>query len=117
MTGGLRYTWDHTSGESIKSRYRFLGAVPLGPAKEETSPSVSSKATTGMIEMDYKPVRDVMAYAKYVRGYRQGSVNMAAPAAFDTFQPEHVHTHETGAKHTLNGPLCSESRLEAEDQD
>src|SRR3546814_13017419 len=50
MTGDLRYTWDHTSGESIKSRYRFLGAVPLGPAKEETSPSVRSKAPTGMID-------------------------------------------------------------------
>jgi outer membrane receptor protein involved in Fe transport len=105
MTGGLRYTWDRTSGESIKSRYRFLTAIPLGPVTEETSPSVSSKAPTGMIEMEYKPVRDVMAYAKYVRGYRQGSVNMAAPTAFDTFKPEHVNTYEIGAKTTFRGPV------------
>src|SRR3546814_14823427 len=58
-----------------------------------------------MIEMDYKPVRDVMAYAKYVRGYRRGSVNMAAPTAFDTFQPEHVNTYEIGAKTTFHGAV------------
>src|SRR3546814_14756776 len=105
MTGGLRYTWDHTSGESIKSRYRFLGAVPLGPAKEETSPSVSSKAPTGMIEMDYKPVRDVMADAKYVRGHSPGSFNMAQPTPFDTFQPEPVKPYKTCPKPPPHTPV------------
>src|SRR3546814_16056059 len=70
-----------------------------------------------MIEMDYKPVRDVMAYAKYVRGYRQGSVNMAAPTAFDTFQPEHVNTYEIGAKTTFHGAVPTRFNVAAFDNE
>src|SRR3546814_14445742 len=81
VTGGIRYTWDRTKGYGIKDRYAFALTVPL-PVKQQISrPEVKSEAPTGLIELSYKPVDDVMAYAKYSRGYRQGSVNQIGSAS------------------------------------
>src|SRR3546814_14861599 len=46
-----------------------------------------------------------MAYAKYSRGYRQGSVNLASDIGTDTFDPEHVNAYEIGAKTSFGGPV------------
>jgi iron complex outermembrane receptor protein len=105
ITAGLRYTWDRTEAYGVKTLYTFAGDVPRPPTETTTSPEVSSKAPTGQIQLSYKPMRDVMAYAKYVRGYRQGSVVPAADAGVDTFKPEKVNTYEIGAKTTFAGPM------------
>lgn len=105
FTGGLRYTWDHTEGYGIKTRYTWALAVPLGPRQQITTPEVSSKAPTGLIEFDWKPFEGQMIYAKYVRGYRQGSVILASDPGIDTFEPEKVDTYEAGLKTQFGGPI------------
>ncbi|SEP65297.1 TonB-dependent Receptor Plug Domain [Solimonas aquatica] len=105
LTGGLRYTWDHTEGYGIKTRYAWALATPLAPTEQISSPHTSSKAPTGVLEFDYKPFRGNMAYAKYVRGYRQGSVILAADPGVDTFKPERVDTYEVGIKTQFGGPV------------
>ena len=105
LTAGLRYTWDRTRGYGIKTRYAFLLGVPEGETQSIVNPEVSSEAPTGMINISYKPNANVMAYGKYNRGYRQGSVNMAADPGLDTFGPEHVNTYEIGAKISFRGAV------------
>ncbi|WP_133164377.1 TonB-dependent receptor [Solimonas fluminis] len=104
-TGGLRYTWDHTEGYGIKTSYRWLLAAPLGANEQIVTPEVSSKAPTGLLEVDWKPFEGQMVYAKYVRGYRQGSVILAADPGVDTFEPEKVDTYELGIKTQFGGPV------------
>src|SRR3546814_5158749 len=65
----------------------------------------SDVCSSDLIELSYKPVDDVMAYAKYSRGYRQGSVNLASDIGTDTFDPEHVNAYEIGAKTSFGGPV------------
>jgi len=104
VTAGLRYTWDRTKSHGVKTRYTFAGNVPLGPMAVTATPMVESDAPTGMLDVSYRPMDDVMAYAKYVRGYRQGSVNVAADPGIDTWEPEHVNTFEIGSKTSFEGP-------------
>jgi outer membrane receptor protein involved in Fe transport len=42
-----------------------------------------------------------MTYAKFVRGYRQGSVNIIADPGLDTHEPEHINSYELGLKTTF----------------
>lgn len=103
FTTGLRYTWDRTKGEAIRTRHTFLGSVRLPPSVSVLTPEVKTDAPTGVFEVSYKPVDDVMGYAKYVRGYRQGSIVLAADAGVDTFEAERVDTYEVGAKTSFDG--------------
>ena len=105
MTGGLRYTWDHTEAYGIKTRYTWNLAVPRAPTQQIVTPQTSSKAPTGLIEVDWKPFEGQMIYGKYVRGYRQGSVIPAADPGVDTFEPEKVDTYELGLKTQFGGPV------------
>lgn len=105
LTGGLRYTWDNTKGYGIKTRYSWLLGVPMAPTTNITQPEVSSKAPTGLLELDYKPFEGTMVYGKYLRGYRQGSVILAADPGVDTFEPEKVDTYEIGFKTEFGGPV------------
>lgn len=117
ITSGLRYTWDEASGYGIKDRYTFAQSVPLGATTSITRPQVKSEAPTGLLELNYKPVDDIMLYAKYVRGYRQGSVNLAADAGADTHDPETVDTYEIGAKTSFGGPLPGRFNIAIFDND
>jgi iron complex outermembrane recepter protein len=105
LTAGIRYTWDESKGRSLLTRYEYIGPIQQPPAEIRTNPSVKSEAITGLVNLDYKPVDNVMLYAKYVRGYRQGSINMASDPGLDTFKPETVDTYEIGAKTTFGGPV------------
>ncbi|HSW12101.1 MAG TPA: TonB-dependent receptor [Solimonas sp.] len=105
VTGGLRYTWDHTEGYGVKTRYTWALAVPLPARQQITTPEVSSKAPTGLLELDWKPFEGQMIYAKYLRGYRQGSVILASDPGIDTFEPEKVDTYELGLKTQFGGPI------------
>jgi len=102
-TLGLRYTWDKASGYGIKTRYTFLLTVPQAPMVQVTTPAVESQAPTGQFELSVKPYDEVMLYGKYVRGYRQGSVVLAADPGLDTFKPEHINSYEAGGKTTFGG--------------
>jgi len=106
-TLGLRYTWDRSEGYGIKTRYSWILAVPdpQSPREQITQPHTSSRAPTGLLELSYQPLEDVLAYAKYIRGYRQGNVILAADPGVDTFEPEQVDTYEIGAKTSFGGPV------------
>ena len=111
-TLGLRYTWDKTTGKGTRTQRRFS---PLATALTTTVTPVSaetkSEAPTGTFELSYKPNQLVMGYAKYVRGYRQGNINMAAAVPregvepINTWDPETVDTYEIGAKTQFGGPI------------
>jgi len=106
VTAGLRYTKDETEGYGIKDRYTFLGDGTQGAAYHSVSaPKVESEEPTGMVDFTYRPAEDVMTYLKYTRGYRQGSVNLAADPGLDTHAPEYIDTYEIGAKTSFGGPV------------
>ena len=104
LTAGLRYTHDETRGWTEETIYYFPGSVlggyfaPIRSSTEIRKPENTSEAPTWVIGLDYKPIDDVMLYGKYSRGYRQGSVNLASVAGWDTHDPEQVDTYEIGAK-------------------
>jgi outer membrane receptor protein involved in Fe transport len=103
LTAGYRYTWDGTKGYGVKTRYTFVGPIEQSPQVAIATPATKSQAPTGMVELSWTPNQAVMAYGKFVRGYRQGSVNLAADPGIDTFAPEKVNTYEIGAKTSFEG--------------
>jgi iron complex outermembrane receptor protein len=122
LTAGIRYTHDVTNSWVENVLWRFPApnfAVPFctNPAiRPPTMPITdraqctqnflqTSSAPTWLIDLEYKPVEDIMVYAKYSRGYRQGSVYPTSPQGFNVYQPEKVDTYELGAKTTFRGPI------------
>ncbi len=81
-----------------------LPATGFNSPNCESQISIKSNKPTWLIGLDYKPNEDLLLYAKYARGYRQGSIisgNFASP----TFEPEKVDTYEVGAKATFRGAV------------
>jgi iron complex outermembrane recepter protein len=131
LTLGGRYTFDKIEGTAESVRYSLapipgLGVVPARITCNDslTYPTVniaplpfgdgsgdlskcrtvienSSKEPTWLVGLDYKPSRDVLLYAKYSRGYRQGGINFTVPS-LETWGPEKVDSYEVGAKVTFN---------------
>jgi iron complex outermembrane receptor protein len=118
LTGGVRYTTDDVSGlgEPIKVQFPAPNTptfscsnptpvveggtsaqVVADPTRCDIHRNVSSSKPTWLIDLDYKPIDDVLLYAKYARGYRQGSVNVAN-YGLDHWGPEQVDTYEIGSK-------------------
>lgn len=64
-----------------------------------------SSAPTWLINLDYKPIDDVMVYAKWARGYRQANVNAPGADNLQVSRPEHVDTYEVGLKSNWHGPV------------
>ena len=131
VTSGIRYTWDETSGTSQQIVYRQFpgltagppGALPFIPATG-TPPAATacvittaalpdcliklsqkSEAPTWLVGVDYLPTDDILLYAKYTRGYRQGSINIFGAEGFQTHEPEKVDAYEVGAKTSFGGPI------------
>lgn len=63
-----------------------------------------SDKPTWTIDLTYKPVDAVMAYAKYSRGYRGGGVNQSN-VGNERWDPEKVDTYEIGVKTSFNGAI------------
>ena len=123
LTGGLRYTWDKVWAENYSTTIRFF--TPNTPTQFCTFPGVgpgttvpvqgwsscgvrssnSSQAPTWVVGLDYNPADDVLLYAKYSRGYRQGSVNPFAPPPFQNYDEEKVDTYEIGLKASFRGSV------------
>jgi iron complex outermembrane receptor protein len=110
LTGGLRYTHDEASNDTTRMTYNFPVTPPfVGPATVScTDPGqapscletlrTKSGRPTWMIDLDYKPIEDVLIYGKYARGYRAGGVYPNGPSDHRTFQPEQVDNYEVGVK-------------------
>jgi iron complex outermembrane receptor protein len=117
LTGGFRYTEDSQANEATRISYSFPVFPPFtGPATPTcTDPSTAPKCSeslreksskpTWMIDLDYKPTEDVLAYAKYARGYRAGGVFSNAPIDHRTFDPETVDNYELGLKTAFHGAV------------
>ncbi|MDR2856361.1 MAG: TonB-dependent receptor [Novosphingobium sp.] len=125
VDAGLRYTWDKSWGVGrmvtasysattgwntpsfacIKPGFAYTDSSKFTPENCEESHSQKSSAPTWMIGLNYKPVEDVLLYAKYSRGYRQGSVNPLAAYTFEKYGPEKVDVWEGGLKASFNGPV------------
>jgi iron complex outermembrane receptor protein len=118
LTGGLRYTWDRSVASAELITYRsfsqtFTPNTPVpgctlgafADAACRTYTLTRSKAPTWLLSADYKVTPDVMVYANYARGYRQGSVTYNAPPPYQATQPEHVNAYEVGAKTNFDGPV------------
>ncbi|HMP55357.1 MAG TPA: TonB-dependent receptor, partial [Novosphingobium sp.] len=81
LTGGLRYTWDEVTKTFSRNARTATGApalVNILPTLAFTAEEAKFDAPTWLIGLDYKPTRDVLIYAKYSRGYRQGSINASS---------------------------------------
>ncbi|GLK46831.1 MULTISPECIES: TonB-dependent receptor [Novosphingobium] len=129
LTLGGRWTFDKIDGYSESNR-RTMATIP-GVGTRVVSwvcndnlnhPTVSllanggdtsacgtrivnkSNKPTWLIDFDFKPTPDTLIYAKYARGYRQGTVNFTNPG-LETAKPEKVDAYEVGAKMTFRGAL------------
>jgi iron complex outermembrane receptor protein len=127
LTGGVRYTWDKTRGTSTQTVYTFAPMPQGGFFPPELNPDTGdlgecvadaasfpectiglaqdSDAPTWLIDLDLKPVEGTLIYAKYARGYRQGSVNIFGLESSNTYGPEKVDTYELGAKTSFEWPI------------
>lgn len=109
ITAGLRYTRDKTKGWTDETVLYYPGSLGGGyfESSAETTeyrrPKTTSEEPTWLLGVEYKPIDDVMLYAKYARGYRQGSVNLASEQVWETHDPEQVDTYEIGAKTNFYG--------------
>jgi iron complex outermembrane receptor protein len=108
-TAGLRYTDDKTTGK-VTDTVNYFPAVaaggyypPDGQLIEYRTPESQSSEPTWLLGAGYHPDSDVLLYAKYARGYRQGSVNIAGSTGLDTHDPESVDSYELGAKTSFFG--------------
>jgi iron complex outermembrane receptor protein len=55
--------------------------------------------------LDYKPTDNILLYAKYSRGYRQGGVNPFGLDQLQDYNAEKVDTYEIGAKTSWSGSM------------
>ena len=119
LTGGIRYTWDKVKSIGEANRIRIpppSGGPLVAVCNDPRIPgnalnnrqichreySQKSNRPTWLINLDYKPIPDVMVYAKYARGYRQGGVNLTN-IGLESWGPEKVEAYEIGAKTSFRG--------------
>ncbi|HEX7852683.1 MAG TPA: TonB-dependent receptor [Sphingobium sp.] len=119
LTLGGRYTFDKIRGQGESTRIipgagqfcndtlRFKS--PSGGRLFVTDPSQchyeitqSTNKPTWLIDVDFKPQEDLLLYAKYSRGYRQGGISFTN-VGLETWQPEKVDAYEIGAKFSFHG--------------
>lgn len=120
LTAGIRYTSDETRAKA--NQYKMIGFPGFfeGPAEiltcEDPAASVATNcATTGkqkssaptwLLGLDYIHSDNLMLYAKYARGYRQGTYNYISPIGFQSVDEEEVDTYEIGMKSSFDGPIA-----------
>lgn len=117
ITGGLRYTIDRVQATAATQTVTFpspntpVATCAAFPGRLATSVDAcvntgrqESKKPTWLIDLDYKPSDDIMVYAKYARGYRQGGVD-AGNSVVLQWGPEKLESYEIGAKTSFHGPV------------
>jgi iron complex outermembrane receptor protein len=114
-TGGVRYTSDRTRSWARVTNFFFPAPNTPFPTCQSTLTTLAQGCFTGfeessakptwLIDLDYTPRTDMLVYAKYARGYRQGDVNPVAADGFQTWGPETVDNYEIGTKTTFDAPI------------
>lgn len=123
LTGGFRYTWDHETNSNTGVAYSDFPYFPttvdpatltqscsfiaVNTAAERcpTHYSLSSHAPTWLIDLDYTPTGNILAYVKYARGYRAAVINPNVGPPYNLTKPEKVDTYEIGAKTSFRSPV------------
>ncbi|WHO38584.1 TonB-dependent receptor [Sphingobium sp. AP49] len=121
LTGGFRYTWDHSRNTSDQRTYLLAYPPNYGPFNPVqpfrcTNPQAatnncvshyyqSSEKPTWLIDLDYNPIQDVLLYAKYARGYRAGTIAPNITAPLNIVKPEKVDSYEVGLKTSFSGAV------------
>ena len=85
------------AGNPVLVRGARVSLPVSSPSQCHNEITEKSKKPTWLIEGDYKPVENVMLYAKYARGYRQGGMNPTT-IGLETWGPEQLDAYEIGAK-------------------
>jgi len=107
MTGGFRYTGDHTSVvRTLQSNYinTLVGLAPDGSSVagdfgilcHEVTDSHTWSAPTGTVGLDYDAEPHVLTYGKVSWGYKSGGYNVAACSGH--YNPEYLTDYEGGMK-------------------
>jgi iron complex outermembrane receptor protein len=126
LTTGIRYTMDRITDFSedanivvpapgtgifiCQNRVLFNGgslAIPDIVASAAGCPElfkIKSNRPTWLIDLDYKPMDDLLTYAKWARGYREGGIN-PNNVGLETWGPEKVDTFEIGGKTSFHGAV------------
>jgi iron complex outermembrane receptor protein len=123
LTGGIRYTIDKM--DDLSENLNISGGGPFSapagtmtcqnailfsraPVADPSQCAIPIKKTwkrpTWMVDLEYKPSDDLLFYAKYSRGYRQGSIN-SNNLGLEVVGPEKVDTYEAGAKTSFHGAM------------
>jgi iron complex outermembrane receptor protein len=114
LTGGARYTMDSASASGQLISYQFpTPNTPVAVCSITSSTDNDcrvhyderSHAPTWLVDLEYKPLDDILGYLKYSRGYRAGGISLQAPTGYNTFKPEKVDTYEAGLKTSFNGAV------------
>ncbi|HMP57195.1 MAG TPA: TonB-dependent receptor, partial [Novosphingobium sp.] len=128
VTGGLRYTWDSMTSQLNNMTWRVRTTVPpAGLTFVCTNPTAKgfggvftfderlsacsqtlrqkTKAPTWLLGLDYKPNSDMLFYAKWSRGYRQGGLTIFGADPIQPYDKESVDTYEVGAKLSWRGAM------------
>jgi iron complex outermembrane receptor protein len=120
LTAGIRYTENASRAIDKQIRYTFTAAglvasttcsavgavlpncILLTPADGSY---YKTSAPTWLISLDYKPAENMLLYAKYARGYRQGTVDPRTLPPYKTFGPEQLNSYEVGGKVDWRGSM------------
>lgn len=121
LTGGLRWTRDEKTGTESQRLVMFSPAGRFGAALgsvyafdvstdlDPSTPGVQNSRTlsndwtavTGVINLDWTPDVDTLAYAKYARGYKSGGYLLGTLAPQPEADKEEVDAFELGLKKTF----------------
>jgi len=132
LTGGIRYTMDKIKGMTQSTRaslsaagrpgafqdplsgvyitrqctdsFRFVQVNIQDQSSCITRLTNKSNEPTWLINLDYKPTPDLLVYAKYARGYRQGGMNFTNPG-LELWEPEKLDSYEVGTKASFRGAI------------
>jgi iron complex outermembrane receptor protein len=140
FTAGLRYTWDKQRAVINVQGVNPLTATclnQLAPDFGVPHPAATrlafcnqnlqqtSKAPTWTVGVDYKPIEDIMLYAKWSRGYRAGGLSLFGPDSaprsaanpnpinLQPYDQEKVDNYEVGAKTGWSGPVPGNFNISA----
>jgi len=100
-------------GSAINLASTLVGGDGTGDVtKCGTNLVEKSNKPTWLVNVDYKVTPDMMLYAKYARGYRQGGMTFTNPG-LETWGPETLDSYELGIKKSFNGAVSGFLNLAA----
>jgi len=120
LTAGLRYTKDKKNGNEFQRLViqspSILGGAVAVDVSSDMNPTVAGvqnyrsmsnswDAVTGVLNLDWTPDADTLAYAKYSRGYKSGGFLLGTLAVQPEADQEQVDAFEVGLKKTIGGRL------------